>query len=453
MTLRPEDLARTSVAELARLLARGEASPAALVDLYLQRLEALEPGVGAFVAVYADEARQAARQATEALAQGRRLGPLHGVPFAVKDIVDVAGKFTSYGSRSAAGRQAAESAAYVRALLAAGMILVGKTHTVEFAFGAWGTNQHMGTPRNPLRPDVPTATGGSSSGSGAAVAAGMVPWAVGTDTGGSIRIPSAFCGLTGFRPSVGRYSTEGVMPLSATLDTIGPLAHSAEDVQMLDDAVLGRHGDERAASGPDETPDLRGMRIGVVPDDGLASDEPEVRRAYRESVRAFESLGARIGQVPLPAGLDEFAQLTPGLIACEGHAFAGPYARDPASRMDEEVRARFLAAEGLGPKDHAALLVRRAGMMEAFNRALSGYDVLLTPTTPCVAQPLAALADSPYNPAVYTRFVAWLGYCAIAVPNGTGRHGLPTSLQIIGLPGADRAIMRLARAFQQARRG
>ncbi|CFL82785.1 amidase [Bordetella pertussis] len=449
MTSTDQHIARAGVAELARGIARGAFTPTEVTDVFLRRIQDLNPAIGAFVAVYEDEARHAARQATQALAQGQRLSPLHGIPFAVKDIVDVAGKFTTYGSRTGAGRQAGATAEYVRALLDAGMILLGKTHTVEFAFGGWGTNQRMGTPRNPLRADVPCATGGSSSGSGAAVGAQMVPFAVGTDTGGSIRIPSAFCGLTGMRPSMGRHSGAGVMSLSHTLDTIGPLARTVEDVQMLDDLLTGKTATDTAQPGSQAVARVRDARIGVLGAQWLGAIEPEVAHAYAQSLRAFEAMGAMLVELALPFDREAFAQLTSTLIACEGLQFAGKYAHDPLSGMDEDVRARFLVGDQYDAEAYAGLLGRRSAMIDTFTQAMAGVKALLMPTTPCVAQPLAGLEQSPYNPAVYTRLPAWLGCCALAVPNGTGAHGLPTSLQIVGLPESDRLGMSLGRAYQE----
>ncbi|WP_262338406.1 amidase, partial [Bordetella pertussis] len=347
------------------------------------------------------------------------------------------------------GRQAGATAEYVRALLDAGMILLGKTHTVEFAFGGWGTNQRMGTPRNPLRADVPCATGGSSSGSGAAVGAQMVPFAVGTDTGGSIRIPSAFCGLTGMRPSMGRHSGAGVMSLSHTLDTIGPLARTVEDVQMLDDLLTGKTATDTAQPGSQAVARVRDARIGVLGAQWLGAIEPEVAHAYAQSLRAFEAMGAMLVELALPFDREAFAQLTSTLIACEGLQFAGKYAHDPLSGMDEDVRARFLVGDQYDAEAYAGLLGRRSAMIDTFTQAMAGVKALLMPTTPCVAQPLAGLEQSPYNPAVYTRLPAWLGCCALAVPNGTGAHGLPTSLQIVGLPESDRLVMSLGRAYQE----
>ncbi|CFO95496.1 amidase [Bordetella pertussis] len=194
---------------------------------------------------------------------------------------------------------------------------------------------------------------------------------------------------------------------------------------------------------------VRDARIGVLGAQWLGAIEPEVAHAYAQSLRAFEAMGAMLVELALPFDREAFAQLTSTLIACEGLQFAGKYAHDPLSGMDEDVRARFLVGDQYDAEAYAGLLGRRSAMIDTFTQAMAGVKALLMPTTPCVAQPLAGLEQSPYNPAVYTRLPAWLGCCALAVPNGTGAHGLPTSLQIVGLPESDRLVMSLGRAYQE----
>jgi aspartyl-tRNA(Asn)/glutamyl-tRNA(Gln) amidotransferase subunit A len=223
----PHDLTALSVEELATLLAERRISSVELTDACLDRIARHNDALHAFIAVYAEEARAAAKAADLARGAGYALGPLHGIPFGLKDLVDIEGKVTTGGSKVWAKRVSPTTGSLVRRLVASGMIVAGKTHTVEFAFGAWGTNQHMGTPRNPWDMRQHRTPGGSSSGSGVAVSSRMVPWAIGTDTGGSVRIPSAMCGLTGLKTTVGQIPTDGILPLSETLDTVGPLARSA----------------------------------------------------------------------------------------------------------------------------------------------------------------------------------------------------------------------------------
>src|SRR5216683_2572421 len=222
-----------TVAELSRAFGARTLSPIDAVEALLERIRRLNPALHAFIAVYEADARRAAEGADRAIRAGHRVGPLHGVPIALKDLVDIEGRVTTGGSKVWAARVSLVTATLAERLIAAGMIVLGKTHTVEFAMGSWGTNTHLGTPRNPWDPAQHRTPGGSSSGSGVAVAAGLTPVAIGTDTGGSVRLPAAWCGIVGLKVTVGRISTFGVLPLSFTLDTPGPLARSVEDAALI----------------------------------------------------------------------------------------------------------------------------------------------------------------------------------------------------------------------------
>ena len=227
------DLSTLPVHELSQGIAQRRFSPVDIVDACLARIAALEPQLNAFVTVYADDAKLAAEAADKAIRAGHGLGPLHGIPVALKDLVDLQGRVTTGGSAVWRDRISPRTATLAKKLIGAGMIVLGKTHTVEFAYGGWGTNQHMGTPRNPWDATTHRTPGGSSSGSGVAVAARMAPCAIGTDTGGSVRMPASWCGITGLKTTIGRISTHGVLPLSHTLDTPGPMTRSVEDCAIL----------------------------------------------------------------------------------------------------------------------------------------------------------------------------------------------------------------------------
>src|SRR6202162_2168530 len=204
-------------------------SPVPIVEALLARIAAHDAKLHAFIDVYGDDARLAAEAADKAIRSGHAVGPLHGVPIALKDLIDLEGRVTTGGSMAWRDRRSPVTATLARRLIAQGFIILGKTHTVEFAMGGWGTNRHLGTPWNPWDLDRARTPGGSSSGSGVAVAAGLVPWAVGTDTGGSVRLPASWCGLTGLKTTFGRVSCYGILPLAPSLDTPGPLARSGED--------------------------------------------------------------------------------------------------------------------------------------------------------------------------------------------------------------------------------
>src|SRR5947209_11278125 len=217
----------------------GRLPPIAIVDAALARIGAQDQKLHAFVEVYSEEARLAAEGAEKAIRSGHRIGPLHGIPIALKDLIEIEGRVTTGGSQVWRERRSAYTASLAKKLIAAGLIVIGKTHTVEFAMGGWGTNQHRGTPWNPWDLEVARTPGGSSSGAGVAGAAGFAPWAVGTETGGSVRLPAAWCGLTGLKTTIGRVSNYGILPLAPTLDTPGPLARSVTDAALLYNAMQG----------------------------------------------------------------------------------------------------------------------------------------------------------------------------------------------------------------------
>src|SRR6266550_6187055 len=225
--------------KLANAIAARRLSPVDVVAAFLDRIAAQDAKLHAFVEIYADEARLAAEAADKAIRSGHAVGPLHGVPIALKDLIEIEGKVVTGGALTWRDRRAKRTATLARKLIAQGMIVLGKTHTVEFAYGGWGTNSRMGTPWNPWDPQVPRTPGGSSSGSGVAVAARLAPCAIGTDTGGSVRLPAAWCGITGLKTTIGRISVHGVLPLAATLDTPGPMTRSVEDAAVLFNLLQG----------------------------------------------------------------------------------------------------------------------------------------------------------------------------------------------------------------------
>src|SRR5215467_12759246 len=262
-----------TVAELSQAFEARTLSPVDVVDALLARIGRRDPALHAYIAVYDADARLAAEAADKAIRSGHRIGTLHGVPIALKDLVDLQGRVTTGGSKVWAGRVSTYTATLAQKLIGAGMIVLGKTHTVEFAMGGWGTNQHRGTPWNPWDPVVARTPGGSSSGSGVAVAAGLAPWAIGTDTGGSVRLPASWCGLTGLKTTIGRVSTFGILPLSPTLDTPGPMARSVEDIALLYQVMQGPDPLDprtRGISPSDPMPTLRrgvsGLRLGRMPE-------------------------------------------------------------------------------------------------------------------------------------------------------------------------------------------
>ena len=323
---------------LAAEIAARRLSPVDLVDECLARIERLEPKLHAFISVNAPNARLAAEAADKAIRAGHAVGPLHGIPIAIKDLVEIEGEVAMGGTAAWRNRIAPHTATLMRKLMAAGMINLGKTHTVEFAYGGWGTNQHLGTPRNPWDDSTHRAPGGSSSGSGVAVAARMAPWAIGTDTGGSVRIPAAWNGVTGLKTTIGRISTFGVLPLSPTLDTPGPITRDVEDAALLLAVLQGEDRRDRRTLGVhdvDPMPDLRrgvkGLRLARLPGDERDGVDAEVLTAYDRSVDALADIGAEIVDVALPARFADLGAINGRIMSAEAYAALAELVDDNAN--------------------------------------------------------------------------------------------------------------------------
>src|SRR5688572_15060328 len=337
-----------TVAELSRAFAARTLSPVDVVDAQLERIRRRNPTLHAYIAVYEDDARLAAEAADKAIRSGHRVGPLHGVPIALKDLVDLEGRVTTGGSKVWRDRVSTVTATLAERAIAAGMIVIGKTHTVEFAMGSWGTNTHLGTPRNPWDLAVHRTPGGSSSGSGVAVAAGLAPVAIGTDTGGSVRLPAAWCGTVGLKVTAGRISTYGILPLSSTLDTPGPLARSVEDAAQIFRVLNGpdpRDPQTLAWTPADPMPTLRrgvaGLTLAILPDAERADVAADVLAAYDASIETLARLGARIVRPALPHAFRDYAAATGRVIGAEGYRFVGQLVDDASLPLDPHVRPRI----------------------------------------------------------------------------------------------------------------
>ena len=440
--------------ELAQAIAARRLSPVEAVGAFLDRIAARDQKLHAFVEVYADEARLAAEAADKAIRSGHAIGPLHGVPIALKDLIELEGKIVAGGTLVWRGRKAERTATLARRLVAQGMIVLGKTHTVEFAYGGWGTNQRMGTPWNPWDPKVPRTPGGSSSGSGVAVAGRLAPWAIGTDTGGSVRLPASFCGLTGLKTTIGRVSTYGILPLSPTLDTPGPIARTVVDVALLYQAMHGPDPlDPRTRPVPSGdlterwTRSIRGMRLARMPEPERGVVAADVLAAYEESLDVLARLGAEVAPIELPLGFADAGALNGRIMSAEAYAILGDIVDDLSLPLDEDVRPRIRAGRDISAREYLNALDAREAHKRAFAAAFAGFDALLTPTTPMAAIPLDSV-DQSKTPAHFTRFANLLDLCALAVPNGTA-NGLPTSLQIIGRGYDEETVLRIGGAYQR----
>ncbi len=443
MTSRYDDLCALPVYRLRDALARGELTSVALVESLLERIAREDGKLRAFVSVYAEDARAAATAADAARGAGHAVGPLHGIPVAVKDIVDIEGRVTTGGSKVWQKRVSPHTATLVRRMLGAGLIVLGKTHSVEFAMGSFGTNRHMGTPWNPRDRTTHRAPGGSSSGTGVAVAAGMAPWGIGTDTGGSVRIPSSWCGITGLKTTIGRVSCQGVLPLSTTLDTPGPMARSVEDAALLYHVLSGDDALPRLKAG------VRGLRLARMPTAERKGCEPGVLAAYDASLELLAALGASIVEVRLPRGFAEMGSVVGRIIGAEGYSFVGELVDDPALPVDDDVRPRIQLGRGMSAKDYLQTLREKDRIQREFEAALAEVDALLTPTTATVAPPVASI-DQAGTAAGFTRPFNLIEWCALALPNGMGAGGMPTSLQIACRGRDEATALRIGWACEQA---
>ncbi|MCY4517868.1 MAG: amidase [Acidimicrobiaceae bacterium] len=460
-----------TIAELAAGYRDGSRSPVEATEECLAAIAALDGRVGAWQAVYGDEARAAAEAAEVALdlAAGEPLGPFWGVPFALKDIVDVEGRVTTAGSAAWADRISPATGTVARRLLEAGGILLGKTKTVEFAMGGWGTNQHMGTPWNPWDADVARTPGGSSSGSGAAVASGMAPCAVGTDTGGSVRLPAALCGIVGLKTTEGLLPIDGIVPLSHTLDTPGPLARSVLDAALMFDAMsgttpaeverdwltgAGRYGALRAAVDGG----LAGRRIGCLSDAERAGVEADQLAAYDAALEVLAGLGAELAVFDPPTSFEEMKNTRFLIVTAESYHYYGELMEDPSSKVDERVRARVLPGAGISASAYIEAMLRRRADLAEFAAAFEGFDAMATPTTPMLPLPVDE-ADETNTPALFTRAANFLALCSTTVPTGVSEPGsatgpaggLPTSIQFMCRGGDETLSLSLAAAYEAAR--
>jgi aspartyl-tRNA(Asn)/glutamyl-tRNA(Gln) amidotransferase subunit A len=459
-----DTLAFESIGGLAARIRQGAIGPVALTEALLARIDALDPHLHAFLTLTRQRALGQARAAESALRAGHDLGPLHGIPYAVKDLYDVAGLATTAGTRWLADNVAATDCVAVRRLSAAGMVLLGKTHTVQFAFGGVGVNHDHGTPHNPWH-RVPHAPGGSSSGSGVAVAAGLVPIALGTDTGGSVRIPAALCGTVGLKTTVGRISRSGVYPLSWTLDSVGPLTRSVEDAALVYQALQGADLDDETTVGVpphDVLGDLRrgvkSLRIAFGETVFFDDVDSEIDRAVRQAGQVFRGLGAHVDGMAVPeVGLAMGEQKRALMVAAEALAVNGRLLDEHFDTLDPVVVSRMAAGRALTASDYFAVMRRWATLRARITRTLADVDALLVPTTMAPARPVPVVDATPESYAEHnakylrnTSLGNILNLCAVCLPCGFTTEGLPIGLMIYAKPFDEAMALRVAWAYEQA---
>lgn len=447
-----------TLTDLAAGLAGKRFSSREIVDILLARIAKADGKLHSFVDVYDKEARALADAADAARASGFPLGALHGLPIAYKDLCDIAGRIGTGGSKMFAARKATQTSNTVERLTAAGMVPIGKLHMVEFAFGGWGTNPLMGAPWNPWDLATHRVPGGSSSGSGVAVAARLVPAGIGSDTGGSVRIPSAFNGLVGLKVTFGRIGLTGTILLSWTLDSIGPLARSVEDCALLLNALAAP--DPRDPTTLDQPLEdftqavrggsIKGMRL-ALPDKAQLPDymDVEVLAAWHAAAKTFESLGATILPVKLPSWYFDLSRSAGTIVTSEAFALHRPYIEDTSKAIGPGVRERVLAGKAFAPGAYAEELRRMGERRREFAGWFDGHDAILLPTAAVPAIPISDVVESSPLPAYLTRPANYLGHCALAMPSGQA-NGLPLGIQIVGKPYAERTVLRLGKALQDA---
>lgn len=446
-----------SIAATARALARGHLTSGELVEAQLGQIRRHNGKLLAFVDVYADNAAAAALALDQLRLARSCLGPLHGMTVAVKDLFDIEGSATTGGATALAPRVSGMTATAVARLRQAGAIVIGKTHTVEHAFGGWGTNTTMGTPWNPWDLQVHRVPGGSSSGSAVAVAAGMATAAIGTDTGGSVRIPAGLCNLVGLKTTAGLISRHGLLELCPTHDTVGPITRTVRDAALMLDVLAGpdpqdpatRHAPVRQVAHELDWP-VEGMRAWVLPDAEREGVEPAVLDAYDLAMEQLAALGLRLVKRPLPRPCTDYMRMAGALMSAEGYAHLKDlYERDDLL-LDPNVRRRILLGRDIDAARYIQLLHGRQAAIEEMRLAMNGVDVLAFPTNAIGAIPVEEVDELATPLSRFGRFVNLLNLCSVAVPCGFTPAGLPISIQIIGRAFDESTILRVGHAYQSA---
>jgi aspartyl-tRNA(Asn)/glutamyl-tRNA(Gln) amidotransferase subunit A len=455
------DPALLSLADAADAIRARKLSSVEATQALLARIDKWQPVLNAFVRLDKDAALQAARDADAELAASGPRGPLHGVPLAHKDMYYIKGEPAGCGSKLREGWIAPQTSTAIARLEDAGAIRIGALHMAEFAYGPTGHNAYLGPARNPYDPSH--ITGGSSSGSGASVAARMTYAALGSDTGGSIRMPAHCCGVTGLKTTTGRVSRANAMPLSFTLDTVGPLARSAEDCGLIAEAIAGADPLDPVTDGSPlwnkaaAHRDVKGLTVGVPASFYVDGLEPDVAAALDSTIKQFEKLGARIVKVDLP---DQTAVAAAALVvlAVEAAALHAPWLRTQPDDYTPQVRNRLENGLAYSAIEYLEALRWRGPALQAHLDAIGDVDVIIAPASRSAA-PRIDETDVGGGPNAeelvvavmrFMRPVNYLGLPVLVVPAGRSASGLPIGLQLIGRPFGDETCVALGRAFQQA---
>jgi aspartyl-tRNA(Asn)/glutamyl-tRNA(Gln) amidotransferase subunit A len=435
-------------------LASGEVGSVEATEAYLERIDLLDGDIGAFLIVDAEGALEQARAADEALATGLTLGPLHGLPVALKDNIDTAGLRTTVGSALFADRVPDADAEVTRRLRLAGAVMLGKVALHELAYGATTQNEHSGSCRNPW--DRERIPGGSSGGSGAAVAAGLCAAALGTDTGGSVRIPAALNGVSGIRPTAGLVSIRGVYPITWTFDTVGPIARAVADLAVFLDVLAGYDPADPHSRDVPPRPctdalglEVEGMRVGIPRTFFFEDVDEDVARLVRAAAEVLAALGADLEEIELP-GADAAVAAAKTIIQAEAFAIHGSRLHEQPELFGADVRRRLQRGESITGADYAEKREQARSWRRTVENAFERVDLILSPATGTTAPPIGSeMIETTERLVRLTYGWSLAGIPALAVPCGFSDDGLPVGLQLAAPRFGESALVRAGAAYQR----
>ena len=448
--------------DLSKLVQSKEISPVEIIEAHLTRIDATEPMLNSFITLLADQARKSARQAEKDIQAGRYKGPLHGIPVALKDLYNTGGVRTTSGSRIFDTFIPTEDCTVAAKFHQAGAILLGKLNMHQFAYGPTGENPDYGHMHNPWNPDM--VTGGSSGGSGSAASAGQCTITTGSDTGGSIRIPAALCGIVGLKPTYGLVSRYGLSSLSWSLDHPGPMTRTVEDTAITMNVIAG-HDPKDVASAKVDIPDytsaltgdVKGLRIGIVKEYFEAPLDPQVRKAVMDAISLLESMGAEIKEVSYPM-FNQSQAISSTVLMAEATAYHRDLLEKDGHQLYEPVRQRLEAGLFISAAEYLRAQQARSIFDQQGRRLLDEVDLLAGPTEPVTAPEILASKVMAGEQEVgvvgaltqYTRPYNINGFPAISVPCGFSDDGMPIGLQLAGRPFDELTVLRAAHAYEQA---
>jgi len=457
-----DELSSRSISELAPLLQKRSISPVELLDATFRNIHRLQPKLNSFITITEDEARKDAVRAEQEIGQGHYRGPLHGIPISIKDLFATCGVRTTAGSKVLANWIPDFDATAVAKLREAGMVMVGKTNMHEFAYGVTNDNPFYGPARNPW--DSTRIPGGSSGGSGAAVASSQCIASLGSDTGGSIRIPSASCGVVGLKPTYGRVSRYGAIPLSWSLDHVGPLTRTVKDAALFLSAIAGQDSRDPSSSSravanyeKEMMGEVRGLRAGIPKRYFFEHVNPEIDSAVRKAIGKLVDLGMKTVEIDIP-GLDCCSAMEAHINLAEATSYHESYLKKQADDYSPDVRTDLEAGRFLLATDYVKSQRARTWLQHNFNRTFEHADVIVSPTLPAFPPPVGEewVQSGDMREHIIDASLRFnipydlTGLPAITVPCGWSRDGMPIGLQIAGPAFQESTILKAAYAYEQA---